>query len=107
MQPHDDDGDAGDDGELVGIKAHQRADHARAGAERHEYCGEAQHEQHGGDDRVAPHPRRRLCFRQPLERGAGKKDEIGRHQRQHARRQKAHEAGQQRGENGDVGAHAP
>src|SRR5262249_27187321 len=107
MQSHDDDGDAGDDCELVRIKAHQRADHARAGAERHEYRREPGDEQDGRDDGVAFHQRRRLILRQPLERGAGQINEIGRHQRQHAGRQKAHEAGKERGEDGDGGDHAP
>ena len=47
----------------------------------------------------------RLRLGQPLERGAGEIDEIGRHQRQHARRQKAHEPRKERGEDGDVGGH--
>ena len=41
VQAHDDDGDAGDDRELVRVKAHQRADRAGAGAERDEDGREA------------------------------------------------------------------
>ena len=44
-------------------------------------------------------------IREALERGAGKVDEIGRHQRQHAGRQEAHQAGKERGEDRDVGCH--
>jgi hypothetical protein len=60
----------------------------------------------GGEDRVPAHPRRRLLLREALERGAGQIDEIGRHQRQHAGRQEAHQAGKERGEDRDVGSHA-
>ena len=63
MQPHDDDDDAGDDGERAGIGADQRADHAGAGAERDEHGGEAADEQHGGQHRLALHPRLRLARR--------------------------------------------
>jgi hypothetical protein len=105
VQTHHDDGDTGDDRELARIKAHQCADQAGAGAEGDEYRRESGDEQSRGENRVASHPRRRLRLRDPLERGAGKIDQIRRHQRQHAGRQEAHEARDQRGDNGDVGSH--
>src|SRR5215468_2542576 len=107
VQPHDDDGDAGNDCEFVRIKPHQRAHHAGTGAERHEHRGETGHEQERRDDGIAFHQRWRFRLRQPLERGPRQIDEIGRYQRQHARRQKAHEAGKEGGKDGDVGGHAP
>ena len=76
-----------------------------ARAERNEHRGEAGDEQTGGDDGVAPDPGLRLRLRQPLERGAGEIDQVRRHQRQHARRQEAHEAGDQGGEYRHVGSH--
>ncbi len=105
MQAHDDDGDAGDDGELVRIEAQHRADHARARAERDEHGGETGNEQAGGKHRLAFDLSLRLRLGQPLERRAGEIDEIGRHQRQDAGREKAHEARKERGEDGDVSSH--
>ena len=105
VQPHDDDGDAGDDRELIRIKAQQRADHACARAECDEDGREPGHEQGRSEHRVPLHLRRRLLVRKTLERGAGQIDQIGRHQRQHAGRQEAHQAGQERGEDRDVGSH--
>ena len=61
MQPHDDDGDAGDDRELARISAQQAADGARAGAERDEHRGEAEHEQERRDDGLALDARLRLA----------------------------------------------
>ena len=54
---------------------------------------------------VAPHRRLGLGVGEPLERGAGEIDKIGRHQRQHAGRQEADQAREQRGGDGDIGAH--
>ena len=105
MQAHDDDGDAGDDRELVRVEAQHRADHAGAGAERDEYRGESGDEQDRGKHGVAPHARRRLRIGEPLERRPRQIDQIGRHQRQHAGREKAHQPGEQRGKDGDVGGH--
>ena len=87
------------------VKAQQRADHAGACTERDEDGREPRHEQGGSEHRIALHPRWRLLVREALERGAGKIDEIGRHQRQHAGRQEAHQAGKERGEDRDVGCH--
>ena len=86
--------------------AHQRADHAGAGAERDEHRREAGDEQQRGAQRVwRIEPVLRLVVGQPLERGAGEIDQIRRHQRQHAGRQKADEAREQRGEDGHVRRH--
>ena len=52
--------------ELVRIGAQHRADHAGAGAERHEHRGEAEHEQQRRDDGLAPHPRLRSPRRQTV-----------------------------------------
>ena len=60
---------------------------------------------HGRDHGIAPDQRLRLAVGQPLQRSAGEIDEIGRHQRQHAGRQEADQAGEQGGEDGDVGGH--
>ena len=92
MQAHDDNGDAGDDGEFARIGAQHGADGAGAGAERDEHGGEAEHEQQRRGDRLAPDPRLGLRIGKPLQRRAGEIDEIGRHQRQHAGRQKAQHA---------------
>jgi hypothetical protein len=107
VQPHGDDHDACDDRELARIKPDQRADGARARAECHEHGGEAGDEQQRGDDGIALDAGRRLLVGEPLKRGASQIDEIGRHQRQHARREEAHDPGKQRGEDGDVGGHGP
>src|SRR5262249_16152576 len=53
----------------------------------------------------APDPGRWLRLGKALERGAGEIDEIRRHQRQHAGREEAHQTGDQRGEDRDVGSH--
>ena len=50
VQPHDDDGDAGDDAEPVEILPQHLADRARAGSEHHEDRREAEDE---GDRAVA------------------------------------------------------
>ena len=89
MQAHDDDGDAGDDRELVGIEPQQPANRAGAGAERDEHGREPGDEQRGGEQHVALDQRRRLGAGQPLHGGAREIDQIGRHQRQHAGRQEA------------------
>ena len=47
----------------------------------------------------------RLVVGQPLQRGAGEIDQIGRHQRQHAGAEKAHQSREQRGQKGHVGCH--
>ena len=92
MQAHDDDGDAGDDRELVRIGAHQRADHAGAGAERDEHGRKAATNSSAASTVSRLHLRLRLGVGEPLQRGAGEIDEIGRHQRQHAGRQEADQA---------------
>ena len=84
MQAHHHDDDAGGNRELARIGAQHGADRARAGAKRHEHGGEAEHEQEGGEERLAPHARLDLGVGEAFERGPGEIDEVRRHQRQHA-----------------------
>ena len=110
MQPHDDDDDAGDFAEHVGIGVQHRAEHAGAGAKRHEHRGEAEHEDESRDHGLAPHARGGFRIGKAFQRRAGQIDQIGRHQRQHAGRQEAQHAREQRREYRDVrhnGCNAP
>ena len=102
MQTHDDDGDAGNNGEFAGIGAQHGADGAGAGAERHEDRGESEHEQQRSGDRFAPDPRFLFRVGKALERSSGEIDQIGRHQGQHAGRQEAQHARQQHGGDCDI-----
>ena len=76
--------------------ADEAADKGGAGAERHEHGGEAEHEhQRRGHHRAL----RGLCtlvIGDVLDGRAGQVDQIGRHQRQHAGRQEADQAGKKR-----------
>jgi len=105
VQAHHDDHDPGQNSNLVRVETQQRTDRARTGAERHKYAREPGDEQHRRSERFAPHPPLRLRIRKPLQRGAGKIDQIGRYQRQHAGRQKAHQPRQQRGYNRGIRGH--
>ena len=89
VQAHDDDGDTGDDAQLARPHLNHRADRARAGAERDEHRGKSGDEQQRRKHGLALDPRLGLGIGEALQRGAGEIDEIGRHQRQHAGRQKA------------------
>ena len=102
MQAHDDNDDTGEDGKFAGIGPHDAADGARAGAQGDEHGGEAEHEEQRGCDRFAADARFGLGIRQPLKRSAGKINEIRRHQRQHAGREKAQHARGQRSDNRDI-----
>ena len=64
--------------------AHQRADDAGAGAERHEHGRESQNEHSRRHHHGAARERARLAGGDLLDGRARQVDEIGRHQRQHA-----------------------
>ena len=69
------------------------AEHRRAGAEADEHSGEAQHEKDGRQHHATPQARVDFVLVADLIDGrAAEIAEIGRHQRQHARRQEAHQA---------------
>ena len=102
VQAHDDDDDARDNRELARIGAQQCTDDAGAGAQRHEDRGESEHEQQRRRHGFAANPRLGLGIGKPLQRGAGHIDEIRRHQRQHAGREKAQHAGGKRGGDRDL-----
>ena len=105
MQAHENDRKSGNDREPMRISSQETSNHARAGAERNEHGRKAEHEQQRRRRNVALGATRQPRIRQPLERGPGQVDEIGRHQRQHARREKAQHSGRERGHDGHVGRH--
>ena len=57
------------------------------------------------ENRIDLHRPAGLPVGQALQRGAGHINEIRRHQRQHARGEEADQAGNQGGQDGDVGMH--
>ncbi|SPP96842.1 protein of unknown function [Bradyrhizobium vignae] len=96
VQAHDDDDDAGEDRQLRRPGTDQPADQRGAGAERHEHRGKAEHEQERRHHDRALGGSGRLVALDMLDRGAREVDQIGRNQRQDARREEADEAGNQR-----------
>ena len=92
MQAHDDDDDAGEDRKLRRPGADQAADEGRAGTERDEHGGEAEHEHQRRAHHRALRGGRAFFVGDVLDGGAGQIDQIGRHQRQHAGRQEADKA---------------
>lgn len=96
VQAHDDDDDAGENRQLRRPGSDQPADQRSAGAERHEHRGKAEHEQKRRHHDRALGGRGRLVALNMLDRGARQVDQIGRNQRQDARREEADESGNQR-----------
>jgi UDP-galactopyranose mutase len=84
-------------------KRRERLD--RTAAERDEHGRKAEHEQRGGKHGLAPHPAFRLGVLEALQRGAGEEHQIGRHQRQDARRQEADQPGDQGRDDGHIAVH--
>src|SRR4029079_558487 len=70
MQPHNDNGNAGDDCERPRIGANEGANNARTRAERNEHGGKAEYEESRGSDGFALDPRLRLLVRKSFERRA-------------------------------------
>ena len=93
VQAENDDDEAGHDRELVLVRLDPLTEHRRAGAEAYEHRGEPQHEEDGRQNDTAPQSGVDLVLVAHLIDGrAAEIAEIRRHERQHAGRQKAHQA---------------
>jgi two-component sensor histidine kinase len=106
MQAHGDDDDAGDNRKLGRPGADQCSDQGGAGAERHEHGGKSEHEHDRRYHHRTLRRRHRLFILEVLDGRAREVDQIRRHQRQHARRQKTDQAGNQRRGDRDIMNHA-
>ncbi len=96
MQAHHDDDHTGEDRELCRPGANEAADERRTGAKRHEHGGKAEHEHQRRDHHRALGSLHALVIGDMLDGRAGEVHQIGRHQRQHAGRQEADQASQDR-----------
>ena len=104
MQPHDDDGQARDDGQGL-VEAAEQGPEGRGGcAQGHEDGREARHEQQACQKSVAPGARG-IPVLQVFEGGPGQKAQVGRDQRQHAGAEEGQQAGEESRGEGNVGGH--
>ena len=103
MQANGNDGEAGDFCEHFQILRHQLADQGRGRAERDKHGRKSQHKCKSGEHHAQIDPLRHVPLAaELLECGAAEKAQIGRHQRQHARRKEADQPGQHCADISDV-----